>query len=175
MARDRGLRVLATTAKTCGADVPFAGLRELLHPILSHVDDLPAPQARELKVAFELAHGTPAEPFRIAFAMLELLAEAADGGDPIVLVAEDLHGLDRCTADVLCIMARWLRPSDPVVMLLAGRAARSAVLSRGRLEQLKVGTFGSGTSWPADDTRRQRQPASPRSRAPKCGARRVVP
>jgi hypothetical protein len=95
-----------------------------------------------LRIALGMAEGVQPQPFRVVFGVLELLSAAALQA-PVVVVADDVHRLDRCTADALCIVARWLR-SDPVVVLLSGRAARSAVLTGGALEQLKLGTFGAG-------------------------------
>ncbi len=121
---------------------PFAGLGRLLAPILARVDDLPRSQSHELRVALGMTQGSDPQPFRVAFGVLDVLAAAALDG-PVVVVADDLHRLDRCTADVLCIVARWVR-SDPVVVVLSGRAGRSTVLTGDALEQLKLGTFGPG-------------------------------
>jgi hypothetical protein len=173
MAIDRGLRVLTTLPADDDAGVPFAGLHALLRPILSHLDDLHATPASELRVAFELAPGTPAEPFRIAFAVLALLEQAA-AADPVVVIADDVHRLDRCTADALCIVARWLRPDDAVVVLLTGRAARSSRLVDSGLEQLTLGTFSAPASRPRSDARPPRYPAPSRPRAARCGAGRFV-
>ena len=47
-----GMRVLRTTGVRTEANLPFAGLHQLLRPILSGLAALPAPQATALGVAF---------------------------------------------------------------------------------------------------------------------------
>ncbi len=121
---------------------PFAGLGRLLEPILPVVDELPRSQSHELRIALGMTQGSEPQPFRVAFGVLDVLAVAALDA-PVVVVADDLDRLDRCTADVLCIVARWVR-SDPVVVVVSGRAGRSSVLTGDALEQLKLGTFGPG-------------------------------
>ena len=157
-----------------GAGLPYGGLRSLLRPLLPQLDRLPATQVRELKIALGLAVGLPAEPFRVAFAVRALLATAAADG-PVVVIAKDVHRLDRWTVDVLCIVARWLPATEPVVVLLTGRAARSAVLTGSSIDQLKLGTFRDEPPRLQDDGARRRGAAHrPRRGSPRCKKRRRV-
>ena len=139
-ARDRGLQVLSVSGADGAAHLPFAGLRRLLEPALWRPDELPRSCSGALEVAFGLAPGARPHPFRLAFAVLDLLAAAAADA-PVVVVADDMHRLDRASADVLCIVARWPQPNQRVVVLLAGRAAQSRTLSGDALEQFELGTF----------------------------------
>jgi hypothetical protein len=140
-ADDRGLLVLRTIGVDARADLPHAGLRRLLRPVLWRLDELPESCSSALEVAFGRVDGAQPHAFRLAFAVLDLLAAAAFEVSVVVIV-DDMHRLDRASADVLCIVARWLR-NDRVAVLLAGRSARSRTLAGDDLEHLKLGTFQS--------------------------------
>ena len=101
----RGLVVLTTSRVQSEANLPFAGLHQLLRPALAHLDALPPRQRAALGAAFGLADAGAPEPFLIALAALQLLSEAA-ARTPVVALAEDAHWLDRPTVDVLAFVAR---------------------------------------------------------------------
>ena len=65
--------VLRTTGVQSEAHLPFAGLHQLLRPVLGHADELPGPQrdARARRVRHGRADGAP-DLFLIALAALEL-------------------------------------------------------------------------------------------------------
>jgi hypothetical protein len=140
-ASKRGMRVLTTAGVAGEAALPYAGLHRLLGPVLSRLDELPESCSGALEVAFGRATGPQPHVFRLAFAVLDLLAAAA-ADEPVAVIVDDMHRLDRASADVLCIVARWLAPHHRVFLLLAGRAAQSRTLAGGDLEQLKLGSFG---------------------------------
>lgn len=171
MAVDRGMRVLRAVPDDPDVAAPYAALRRLIAPILSRVAELSPSQSRALKLALEVSPGARPEPFRVAFDVLALLGVAA-AENPVVLVAGDVHRLDRETADVLCVVARWLRPTDPVVVFLSGRAAQTSVLTGDGLDQLKLGTFGAGPPWPGTGTPAQRPAPQPAAHARHAPARR---
>src|SRR5262249_2248198 len=54
LARSAGLRVLRTTGVRTESHLPFAGLHQLLQPILSGLGSLPTPQRAALAGAFGL-------------------------------------------------------------------------------------------------------------------------
>src|SRR4051794_20027560 len=117
--RQRGFGVLRTAGSEVEADLSFAGLHRLLHPVLEYVGELPPRQRDALLVAFGQADGPPPERFLLALAVLELLAAAA-AGRPLLVLAEDVHWLDRASADALAFVARRMG-SDPIVLLAASR------------------------------------------------------
>src|SRR5436190_5792739 len=92
-ARAAGRRVLSTTGVETEAQVPFAGLYQLLYPLRAGADALPAAQRRALRSAFGTEDGPPPEPFMIALAVLNLLTDAAVDR-PVVVAVDDLHWLD---------------------------------------------------------------------------------
>lgn len=147
-ATDRGMRVLTTTPVDAESSLPYSGLRRLLMPVaIAHIDELPESCSGALEIALGWVPGEEQHAFRLAFAVLDLLAAAAADA-PVALIVDDMHRLDRASADVLCIVARWLQPSQRVVVLLAGSAERSRTLSGEGLEQLKLGSFGGRSPRP---------------------------
>ena len=103
--RAAGHRVLAATGIEAEAHLPFAGLHHLLRPVLGDLDHLPATQREALSTAFGFSEGPPPEPFMIALATLNLLAEVA-AERPVLAIADDVQWLDPPTQDVLTFLAR---------------------------------------------------------------------
>ena len=130
------MRVLLTTGVRTEANLPFAGLHQLLRPIISGLDALPKPQYTALGVAFGLVEGEAEDPFLIALATLTLLADAA-ARTPILVVADDVQWLDRPSADALAFVARRLG-SDPLVMLVGLRDGEASPLDATGIPELAL-------------------------------------
>ena len=114
-----GMRVLSAQGLESEAPLAFAGLHQLLRPVLSLLDRLPEPQARALRIAFGQQDGPSEDPFLIALATLTMLSEAADAG-PVLCIVDDAHWLDSASTAALLFVARRLR-ADPVAVLFAAR------------------------------------------------------
>jgi hypothetical protein len=84
---------------------------------LAHL--IPEPRQAALPVAFGITAGPPPEPFALAMATLDLLADAA-AEQPLLVVAEDLQWLDPATVSVLGFLAGRLE-HDPVILLATTR------------------------------------------------------
>src|SRR4051794_9971608 len=65
-ARDRGMTVITTAGVQSEAQLPFAGLHQLLRPVRERVIALPAGQRAALDAAFGLTRELAAEHYRIA-------------------------------------------------------------------------------------------------------------
>jgi hypothetical protein len=89
-ARERGLVVLSAIGVQSEADLPFAGLHQLLLPIVERVERLRTPQRAAISAAFGMIDGRVPDLFVVALAALNLLAEAADRA-PLLLLVEDAH------------------------------------------------------------------------------------
>ena len=114
-----GLRVLRGTGVESEAELPYAGLHLLLHPVLGRLDALPAVQAEALRGALGLATSGAPDRFLVGVAVLSLLAELADDG-PLLAIVDDAHWLDRASAEALLFAARRLG-AEPVGVLFAAR------------------------------------------------------
>src|SRR5437773_2491034 len=79
-ARDRGYNVLAATGLESEAGLPYAGLHQLLQPILMSAGALPEPQATALLTALGMRAGPPPDLFLVALAALNLIDEEAGEG-----------------------------------------------------------------------------------------------
>jgi DNA-binding CsgD family transcriptional regulator len=135
-AGERGMRVLKANGVQSEAQLAFAGLHQLLQPLLRHVDQLAEPQRVALETAFGIVEGRGPDFFRTSLAALELLAEAA-AKSPLLVVAEDAQWLDPSTADVLAFVARRLE-FEPIVLLAAIREGYDSPLEEAGLVVLNL-------------------------------------
>ncbi|WP_432989064.1 ATP-binding protein [Dactylosporangium sp. CA-233914] len=135
VAAGHGLLVLTATGTEAEARLPFAGLHQLVRPVLGRAEELPGPQRAAVLAAFGMAPGAAPDLFLIALAVLNLLAEAAAETGALLLV-EDAHWLDPPSADVLAFVARRL-DSDPIVLLAAIRDGYADGFGAA-IEQLRV-------------------------------------
>jgi DNA-binding CsgD family transcriptional regulator len=130
-------RILRTVGNQPETGLPMAGLYQLLQPLLPLAHLIPEPRQAALRVAFGITPGAPPEPFALAMATLDLLADAA-AEQPLLVVAEDLQWLDQATVGVLRFIGRRL-DHDPVVLLATTRDDEPDPLhgSAGRVIDLK--------------------------------------
>jgi DNA-binding CsgD family transcriptional regulator len=131
-----GLRTLTTVGVESEAEFAFAGLHQLLYPVLGLVELLPAPQRRALEVAFGIATGPEADPFLVALAACQLVCDAADER-PLVILADDAHWLDRSTSGVLTFIARRLE-NEPVALLISVRTGLATPIGEANLPTLEL-------------------------------------
>ena len=113
------MSLLAATGVPSETSLPFAGLYELLRPVVDRTERLPGPQQDALRAAFGLADVPATELFLIALGALDLLSDFASER-PLLLVVDDAQWLDRSTINVLAFIARRLQ-SEPIVLLVASR------------------------------------------------------
>ncbi|HEX4689631.1 MAG TPA: AAA family ATPase [Solirubrobacteraceae bacterium] len=144
MAHDRGLRVLRATGVQSEARLPFAGLHQLLLPVLGAADALPARQRDALLTAFGMAESDPPDPFMTALAALNMLADVA-AGTPLLLAVEDAHWLDAPTADVLAFVARRV-DAEPVALLAVMRDGASGAFTAPDLPVLRLDALDAASS-----------------------------
>jgi DNA-binding CsgD family transcriptional regulator/tetratricopeptide (TPR) repeat protein len=137
-AEDAGIRVLRTTGVQSETQLPFAGLHQLVLPVLAQTERLPTPQRVALLAAFGMVEIDEApDRFLIALAVLELLSDAAQRA-PLLVVAEDAHWLDRSTADVLTFVARRVE-HERIVVLVASREGVESFFDDAGLPELRLG------------------------------------
>jgi AAA ATPase domain len=92
-ARSSGTRVLSVTGRESESKLAFAGLHQLLRPVLSRVAGLPSQQAQALLGAFGLAAdpGAP-DPLLTRVAVLTLLSDLSERS-PVLVIADDAQWL----------------------------------------------------------------------------------
>jgi DNA-binding CsgD family transcriptional regulator/tetratricopeptide (TPR) repeat protein len=123
-ARDRGHRVLTTTGVESEANLPFAGLHQLLRPVLDLLDRLPGPQRAAIGTAFGLGAGPAPDILVIALAALTLLGEAAAAA-PALVAVDDAQWLDTPSAEVVAFVARRVAPEPIAVVVTTRDGART--------------------------------------------------
>ncbi|MEV0616587.1 AAA family ATPase [Nonomuraea sp. NPDC050404] len=117
-AEDAGRRVLRAGGRESERDLAFAGLHQLLRPVLGEAAGLPDRQRRALLGAFGFVADSP-DPLLTGVAVLTLLSQVAERA-PLMIVLDDVQWIDSASADVLAFAARRL-DDDPVVFLGAVR------------------------------------------------------
>jgi DNA-binding CsgD family transcriptional regulator len=119
-ARLAGMRVLSVTGRESESRLAFAGLHQLLRPVLPAAAGLPGRQAQALSGALGLAADPVApDPLLTGVAVLTLLSDLS-GHSPVLVVADDAHWLDRSSLDALAFAASRL-DADRVVLLVGAR------------------------------------------------------
>ena len=136
-ASSRGMSVLHTAGAQSESGLAFAGLHQLLRPVLDGLDHLPEPQRSALSVALGVTDALAPDQFLIALAALNLLAYAAER-TPLLLIADQVELLDPPTSRALAFIARRL-DAEPIAILFAVRSGAASVLDGAGLPQLSVG------------------------------------
>jgi DNA-binding CsgD family transcriptional regulator len=131
-----GTRVLRADGVEFEADMSFAGLNQILLPIMDAADQLSATYRDALSVA--LGFGNGAAPGRLvisnaALALLRLVATER----PLLVVVDDLPWIDRASAAVLGFVARRLSDSR-IGLLAASRAGSQNLFERGGLSEFEL-------------------------------------
>ncbi|HKR98897.1 MAG TPA: AAA family ATPase, partial [Candidatus Dormibacteraeota bacterium] len=114
-----GMRTLRCAGVESEHDLPFAGLEQLLRPIVELAQRLPHPQAAALRSAFGLSGDRMEDRLLLGLATLNLLAEATEYA-PLLCLVDDLQWLDGQSAQALLFAARRLG-AEGIVMLFALR------------------------------------------------------
>jgi len=127
---------LTTTGVQSETELTFAGLHQLLRPLLGGLVSLPVPQRNALGSAFGLVDAGVSELSLIGLASLNL-CQRRPPRRPLMLIAEDAQLLDRPTCDVLAFVARRLA-SDPIVFLAAIRDGHDTALDRAGISDLRL-------------------------------------
>jgi hypothetical protein len=129
-----GFRVLRARPLEVESELAFAGLSELLRPILHLLDRIPSPQTAALSGALALGPPVPGDRFAVAAATLSLLATAAEDC-PVLVVVDDAQWLDTPSREALLFAGRRLGSEG--VLLLLGMRDRKWISSSG-LEGLEL-------------------------------------
>ncbi|WP_458249334.1 AAA family ATPase [Streptomyces sp. MAI_2237] len=111
-----GQRVVRAAGVEAEAGLAFAGLHQLLHPLLAGADALDTATRAAFDIVFGRSTGEPPSVMALGIAVLDLLA-LASGDVPLLLVIDDAQWLDPQSGEVARFIARRL----------SGHAVRMAV------------------------------------------------
>lgn len=112
-------RILRGTGTAAEFDLPYAGLHQLLRPIIDRTTALPQHRAATLGAAFGRVSESQPDLYAVAMSALDLLAEAA-AERPLLLLVDDAQWMDPASQQALAFIARRLA-SDRIVMLATHR------------------------------------------------------
>ena len=135
-ARTAGFRVLSAVGVESEAQLPFAGLHQILRPVLRSASELRPEQGSALLAAFGLAEAPRPELYQIALAAVNLLAAAAEK-QPVAVLVDDVQWLDQQSQEVLTFIARRAGPY-PIVVIGAMRTGHTASFLSAGLAELVV-------------------------------------
>src|SRR4051812_31966080 len=113
------MRVLRASGVESESELPYAALHQLLRPVLSAGEGLPAPQIAALRSALGMDPGEP-DRFAVSVGLLNLLAEVAEER-PLLCLVDDAQWLDQASADALLFACRRMQ-ADRVAMVFTARA-----------------------------------------------------
>jgi DNA-binding CsgD family transcriptional regulator len=106
-------RVLRTTGVQSEIALPFAGLRELLDPVLGEVDALPDAQRRALRAALALDDPAGLEDRGVVLHAVVALVSAVA---PVVVAVDDVQWLDASSREAFAFLARRAERAGAVVL-----------------------------------------------------------
>jgi DNA-binding CsgD family transcriptional regulator len=109
-----GFRVIRVTGVESEMEFAFAALQQACVPLLKHLDQLPAPQADALRLAFGLRSagdpavgGEPPDRFLVGLGVLALAAEEA-AAQPLLCIVDDAQWVDQTSLQALAVAGRRL-------------------------------------------------------------------
>jgi DNA-binding CsgD family transcriptional regulator len=137
--RALGCRVVRAAGIQSEMELAFAGLHQLLAPMLNRLEHLPVPQRDALRTAFGVSPGSAPDRFLVALAVLSLLSDVAEE-QPVICLVDDEQWLDGASTQVLVFVARRLAAeSAGVVFAARGTSDELAGLPELVVEGLREG------------------------------------
>ncbi|MCW3047659.1 MAG: ATP-dependent transcriptional regulator, MalT-like, LuxR family, partial [Solirubrobacterales bacterium] len=127
-----GCRVARAAGVQSEMELAYAGLHQLLVPVLDRLERLPAPQRDALRTAFGISPGPAPDRFFIALAVLSLISDVAEER-PLICLVDDEQWLDRASAQVLAFVARRLE-AESVGLVFAARGTSEELAGLAGLE-----------------------------------------
>lgn len=138
------MRVLRARGVQSEAELAFAGLAELLGPVLELRAEIPPLQAASVAGALGVGEPVPYGRFALLAGTLSLLAAAAERA-PLLVVVDDVHWLDAPSAQALLFVARRLR-YEGIALLLAQRDSDPHGFGAAGIETLELGGLDARAS-----------------------------
>ncbi len=139
-----GMTVLRARGVESESELSFAGLADLLAPVVGRLDALPGPQRAALAGALALGPPMPGDRFTLYAATLSLLATAAEQS-PVLAVVDDAPWIDAPSREALVFAARRLG-EEGVVMLFAARIGDLAGTEAAGIDEMALGGLDADAS-----------------------------
>ena len=128
--RATGMRVLATAGIESETDIPFGALHALLLPVIDGIPRLQERQAKALGASLALGPAEEADRLAAFAGTLSLLSDAASE-QPLLLLVDDAHWLDRASAEAIAFTARRIAGEDLALLVVLRGGEQSSFDPRG--------------------------------------------
>ena len=138
-----GMRTLVAAGVEFEAEVGFAGLHQLLSPLLPELAGLPSAYQRAVGVTLGVEDGTAPDRLTLINALIKLLAR--EDGIPVLIVLDDAHWLDSASASVLATLARRLKGTS-VALIAVMRMDQPSVFHEAGIAEVAVGPLDRGSA-----------------------------
>src|SRR5690242_6479699 len=130
------MTVLSARGYESESEIPFAGLADLIRPVLPLLKELPEPQAAALESAMSLGPPVSGDRFSVCAATVGVLAAAAEV-EPLLVVVDDLQWLDVSSREAILFAARRLH-ADGIGLLMASRSTGEQEVGYAGLRELRL-------------------------------------
>ncbi|MDQ4501560.1 AAA family ATPase [Sinomonas sp. ASV322] len=134
-AAGRGMRVLRAAGVEFEAEVGFAGLHQLLAPLLTELAGLNPTYRRALAVTLGIEDGPAPDRLTLVNSLVALLTGASDA--PVLVVVDDAHWLDQASASALATLARRLK-GNQVAFIAAVRSEEPSLFHQAGIDEIAV-------------------------------------
>ncbi|MFF0739669.1 ATP-binding protein [Streptomyces sp. NPDC004111] len=139
LASAAGHRVVRAVGVEAESQLPYAGLHQLLHPLLRSADGLEPGHREVFDVVFARSEGPPPSVMTLGIAVLDLLCLAAQDR-PLLLVLDDGQWFDTASTEVCGFVGRRLTGSA-VALVVGLRADVPSGFDTAALPRLPVPTL----------------------------------
>ncbi|MEV7326359.1 AAA family ATPase [Streptomyces sp. NPDC093970] len=137
LAGEAGLRVIGSSGVEAESGLPFAGLHQLLLPLMPYGTEVPAPSRAVLEQVTGMRAGRPPGITEVAAAMLSLIAAAATDR-PLFFAIDDAHWFDGESARVCAFVMRRAGAVDGRGLITV-RSDMPSVFDDTGLDEIEVG------------------------------------
>jgi DNA-binding CsgD family transcriptional regulator len=144
--RSAGMTVLSACGYESESQIPFAGLSDLLHPVLGMLERLPLPQAAALQSALSLGPPVPGDRFSVCAATVGMLAAAAEDA-PVLVILDDMHWLDGSSREAILFAARRLHV-EHLAMVMASRPVDQSEIDFAGVRQVRLNPLDADEAEP---------------------------
>ncbi|MFJ6120341.1 AAA family ATPase [Streptomyces sp. NPDC092129] len=148
---EQGHLVVRAVGVEAELELPFAGLHQLLYPLLQRSGGPNPDQSVVFDAVFGRSEDEPSSIRALGIAVLDLLADMSSE-QPVMLVIDDGHWFDAPSADVCGFVARRMR-SCRAKMVIALRADVTSRWEAARLPELQVEALPDAAAREVLDTR----------------------
>ncbi|MEU8120527.1 AAA family ATPase [Spirillospora sp. NPDC049024] len=139
-AESTGARVLRASGSEYETGLSFAGLHQLMLPVVDTLPELPGHHRTALATALGLDRGDPPSRLALTSALLDWLRRLSSTA-PLVLVVDDLQWVDRPSVVVLNLVARRIGGLQ-VGLLLSQRTGHESFFDRESVPELQLPPLG---------------------------------